>query len=222
MPWSGKGLGLWGCKDSVRHFITSQIGQPAASRHFRHALQNLHLLFQSFSSEAVNGEIFWGMGSVRFIQGPSQGVCWPWSPDSCGILLTVAVKWCNTWYKWKPLDLFLPQEHITAGSSTRLTWQGKKIEISKFEADLNPQFSVFAVTQRDGGEFHNVPHYRSLLLPRCVVTSDLAAPRKKLLFLFTYFGRDSANLAWHIKHTNCKLICKQMFVKEILTMRSSW
>ena len=29
--WSGIGLGLFGCKDPVRHFITSQIGQPAAS-----------------------------------------------------------------------------------------------------------------------------------------------------------------------------------------------
>ena len=48
MPWSGRGLGLWGCKDSVRHFITSQIGQPTASRHFRHAFENLHLVFQCF------------------------------------------------------------------------------------------------------------------------------------------------------------------------------
>ena len=112
MPWSGRGLGLWGCKDSVRHFITSQIGQPTASTHFRHAFQNLQLVFQyvfHWSSQWWKFEEW----VASFIQRvlPTR-FCWPWSSDSCGILLIVAVKCCNTWYKWKTL-LSQDQTHIS-------------------------------------------------------------------------------------------------------------
>ena len=59
---------------------------------------------------------------------------------------------------------------------------------------------MFAVIQRDGGEFHNMCHTIDLFCCHALVTSDLAAPGKKL-FLFTYFGRDSANLASGISNT---------------------
>ena len=164
MPWSGKGLGLWGCKDSVRHFITSQIGQPATSRHLRHAFQNLHLVFQCFPLKqwmVRNGWLQSCPGSF-----PRTRVCWPWSSDSCGVSLTVAVNWCNTWYVGNTCSspASRTQTPQVAGSSRRLGFhQGKKIEI------LNPTsiHSSVCLPWLKEIEFHNAPQCSSILYLFC-------------------------------------------------------
>ena len=168
MPWSGKGLGLWGCKDSVRHFITSQIGQPTTSRHLRHAFQNLHLVFQCFPlKQWMVGEKLRN-GWLQSFPGsfPRTRVCWPWSSDSCGVSLTVAVNWCSTWYVGNTCSSAASRTQTpqVAGSSRPLTFhQGKKKEIS------NPTsiHSSVCLPWLKEIEFHNAPQCSSILYLFC-------------------------------------------------------
>ena len=94
----------------------------------------------------------------------------PWFSDSCGLLLTLLSIGATPDISGKHCCLKI-----------KLTFQ------RKFEVDLNPQFSVLTVTQRDrdGSVSFTMRHYQICLVATLwsLHTSDIAPPRKKARFL---------------------------------------
>ena len=89
----------------------------------------------------------------------------PWFSDSCGLLLTLLSIGATPDISGKHCCLKI-----------KLTFQ------RKFEVDLNPQFSVLTVTQRDrdGSVSFTMRHYQICLVATLwsLPTSDIASPRK--------------------------------------------